>query len=198
MKLDERLLHLKKLADEGAILRKSTVETLGKGIIELAAVISGVLGSGKKLLLAGNGGSAADASHFAGEMIVRLSAERNRQSLPAIALNTDSTILTAAANDYGFENVFSRQVEGLGQRGDMLLVISTSGNSPNLLKAVQTAKKHGLLTTGLLGSDGGKLLKAVDRSLVVPHPSTQRVQEEHIFIIHTLVELIESDLLNER
>jgi len=198
MKKDERLLRLKKLADDTAILRKSTIERLGPEIIELAAVISGVLGSGRKLLLAGNGGSAADASHFACEMIVRLSAERNRQSLPAIALNSDTTILTAAANDYGFENVFARQVEGLGQRGDMLLVISTSGNSVNLIKAVQTAKARNILTTGLLGSDGGKLAKAVDRSLIVPHPSTQRVQEEHIFIIHALVELIEGDLLNGR
>ena len=198
MKKDERLLRLKKLADETALLRKLTVENLGVEIIDLAAVISGVIGSGGKLLLAGNGGSAADASHFAGEMVVRLSADRNRQSLPAISLNTDTTVLTAAANDFGFENIFSRQVEGLGQRGDMLLVISTSGNSLNLLKAVQTAKKQNILTTGLLGHDGGKLAKTVDRALIVPHPSTQRVQEEHIFIIHSLVELIEGDLLNGR
>ncbi len=198
MKIDERLLRLKKLADDSALLRKLTVERLGPEIIELAAVISGVIGSGRKLLLAGNGGSAADATHFAGEMIVRLSPERNRQSLPAISLTTDTTILTAAANDYGFENIFARQVEGLGQKGDMLLVISTSGNSPNLIKAVQTAKPLNILTSGLLGGSGGKLAKIVDRTLIVPHPSTQRVQEEHIFIIHTLVELIEGDLLNER
>jgi len=198
MKIDARLQRLIKLADDSALLRKATIEILGEEIIDLAAIISGVIGSGGKLMLAGNGGSAADASHFAGEMIVRLSSERNRQSLPAIALNTDTTILTAAANDYGFENIFARQIEGLGQKGDMLFVISTSGNSPNLLKAVQTARTRKILTTGLLGGDGGKLAKMVDRSLVVPHPSTQRVQEEHIFIIHTLVELIEGDLLNGR
>jgi len=198
MKKDQRLLRLMKLADETSILRKSTVESLGPEIIELSAVISGVIGSGRKLLLAGNGGSAADASHFACEMVVRLSAERNRQSLPAIALNADTTILTAAANDYGFENIFARQIEGLGQRGDMLFVISTSGNSGNLLRAVQTAKSLNIMTTGLLGSDGGKLAKLVDRALIVPHPSTQRIQEEHIFIIHSLVELIEGDLLNDR
>ncbi len=198
MKKDEQFLRLIKLADDTAILRKSTVERLGPGIIDLAAVISGVLGSGGKLLLAGNGGSAADASHFACEMIVRLSAERKRQSLPAVALNSDTAILTAAANDFGFENIFARQVEGLGQKGDMLLVISTSGNSPNLVKAVQTARTLKILTAGLLGNDGGKLGKAVDRALIVPHPSTQRIQEEHIFIIHSLVELIEGDLLNER
>ena len=198
MKIEARLQRLIKSADDSALLRKATVELLGPEIIDLAAIISGVIGSGGKLMLAGNGGSAADASHFAGEMIVRLSSERNRQSLPAIALNTDTTILTAAANDYGFENIFARQIEGLGQKGDMLFVISTSGNSPNLIKAVQTARTRKILTTGLLGSNGGKLAKMVDRPLIVPHTSTQRVQEEHIFIIHILVELIEGDLLNGR
>ncbi len=198
MKIDARLQRLIKLADDSALLRKLTVERLGPEIIDLAAIISGVIGSGGKLMLAGNGGSAADASHFACEMIVRLSSERNRQSLPAMALNSDTVILTAAANDYGFENIFARQIEGLGQKGDMLFVISTSGNSPNLIKAVQTARTRKILTTGLLGNDGGKLAKMVDRALIVPHPSTQRVQEEHIFIIHILVELIEGDLLNGR
>jgi len=195
MKKDEKLIFLKNLAEETSILRKSMVEELGPNILELAAVISGVIGTGGKLLLAGNGGSAADSSHFAGEMIVRLSAERNRQSLPAIALSADTAVLTAAANDYGFENVFARQVEGLGQKGDMLFVLSTSGNSPNLIKAVDTAKRMGIITVGLLGNSGGKLVKAVDRALVIPHPSTQRVQEEHIFIIHILVELVEGDLI---
>ena len=198
MKIDARLQRLIKLADDSALLRKLTVERLGPEIIDLAAIISGVIGSGGKLILAGNGGSAADASHFACEMIVRLSSERNRQSLPAMALNSDTVILTAAANDYGFENIFARQIEGLGQKGDMLFVISTSGNSPNLIKAVQTARTRKILTTGLLGNDGGKLAKMVDRALIVPHPSRQRVQEEHIFIIHILVELIEGDLLNGR
>jgi D-sedoheptulose 7-phosphate isomerase len=198
MKSNETMLRLIKLAEETNILRKATVEKLGPEVINLAAVISGVIGTGGKILLAGNGGSAADASHFACEMIVRLSPERNRQSLPAVALTTDTAILTAAANDFGFENIFARQVEGLGQKGDMLLVISTSGNSSNLLKAVQIAKQRGILTAGLLGAGGGKIVKSVDRALVVPHPSTQRVQEEHRFIIHILVELIESDLLNDR
>ncbi len=198
MKIDARLTRIIKLAEESALLRKVMIEKLGPEIIDLAAIISGVIGSGGKLLLAGNGGSAAEASHFAGEMIVRLSSERNRQFLPAIALNTDTAILTAAANDYGFENIFARQIEGLGHKGDMLLVISTSGNSPNLIKAAQTAKSLKILTAGLLGSDGGKLAKMIDRPLIVPHPSTQRAQEEHIFIIHTLVELIEGDLLNGR
>lgn len=194
MNRDQKLTELRRAADESAILRKSIIEDMGDRILDMAAVISGVLGSGGKLLLAGNGGSAADASHFAGEMIVRLTSERNRQSLPAIALCVDPSVMTACANDYGFDNVFARQVEGLGHKNDMLMVISTSGNSANLIKAVQAAREQGMLTTALLGGTGGKLAGMVDRSLIVPHPSTQRVQEEQIFIIHSLVDLIESDL----
>ena len=194
MRKDKKLAQLQKLADETAVLRKSIIEEMGKQILDFAAVISGVIGSGGKLLIAGNGGSAADASHFAAEMIVRLTAERNRQALPAISLCTDSAIITAAGNDFGFESIFARQVEGLGHKGDMLFVISTSGNSPNLVKAVRTARDRGLLTAGLLGREGGKLGSLVDRALVIHHPSTQRIQEEHIFVIHLLVELVESDL----
>jgi D-sedoheptulose 7-phosphate isomerase len=195
MNNDNKLEWLRKLADETTILRKSVIEELGQQIIDLANQISGVIGSGGKILIAGNGGSAADSSHFAGEMIVRLTSDNNRQALPAIALSVDSSVLTAAANDYGFENVFSRQVEGLGNKGDMLFTISTSGNSQNLINAVKTAKARQMITVGLLGSDGGQLLTMVEKALVVPHPSTQRVQEEHIFIIHNLVALIESDLI---
>lgn len=194
MNRDEQLARLKKVADESAVLRKSVVEQLGPKMLDLAAVMSGVIGSGGKILIAGNGGSAADASHFAAEMLVRLSSERNRQSLPAIALSADAAVLTATGNDFGFENIFARQVEGLGQKGDMLLVISTSGNSANLLKAVKAARERGVLTVGLLGGNGGKLVGMVERPLIVPHVSTQRIQEEHIFIIHLLVELVESDL----
>ncbi len=194
MNIDEKLMQIKNLANDTAILRKSVIDELGKPLIELSAVISGVIGSGGKILIAGNGGSAADAQHFAGEMIVRLTSDRNRQSLPAISLTADTAVLTAAANDYGFENIFSRQVEGLGQKGDLLFVISTSGNSPNLIKAVHMARERGIITAGLLGNDGGKLGSLIDRALIIPHPSTQRVQEEHIFLIHLLVELVESDL----
>ncbi len=195
MKSREKLHYLKKLGADTALLRKSVIEKLGPKVLETAAVISGVIGSGGKLLIAGNGGSAADASHFAAEMIVRLTADHNRQSLPALALCVDPSVLTAAANDFGFEKLFARQVEGLGQRGDMLFVISTSGNSANLVNAVTAARERKLLTVGLLGNDGGKLAGMVDRALVIPHPSTQRIQEEHIFVIHLLVELIESDLV---
>ncbi len=194
MNSEQKLMRLRKLAEESAILRKSVAEQLGPRILETAALISGVIGAGGKLLIAGNGGSAADASHFAGELIVRLSSDKNRQSLPAVSLSADPVIMTAASNDYGFENVFARQVEGLGNKGDMLFVISTSGNSPNLVRATQAAHERSMLTVGLLGGSGGRLANIVERALIVPHPSTQRIQEEHIFIIHHLVELIESDL----
>lgn len=194
MNIDEKLIQINNLANDTAILRKSVIEELGKPLIELSAVIAGVIGSGGKIMIAGNGGSAADAQHFAGEMIVRLTSENNRQSLPAISLTADTAVLTAAANDYGFENIFSRQVEGLGQKGDLLFLISTSGNSLNLIKAAHVARERGIITVGLLGNDGGKLGSLVDKALIIPHPSTQRIQEEHIFLIHLLVGLVESDL----
>jgi D-sedoheptulose 7-phosphate isomerase len=194
MTRDEKLKHLKDVANEGILLRKSVIETLSEKIIETADFISGVIGSGGKLLIAGNGGSAADAAHWAGEMVVRLTAERSRQALPALALNVDPAVMTAAANDFGYENIFARQVEAIGRKGDMFIAISTSGNSPNLINAARTAKEKGLLTFGLLGNKGGQLASVVDRALVIPHPSTQRIQEEHAFVIHTLVELVESVL----
>lgn len=195
MNREEKLIQIKKLVDETAVLRKAGMEQLAPQLLDMAALISGVIGAGGKILLAGNGGSAADASHFAGEMIVRLSSRRNRQSLPAVSLCVDSSVLTAAANDFGYDHVFARQVEGLGNKGDLLFLISTSGNSRNLLNAVQAARARGVLTAALLGGNGGKLSKLVERALVVSHGSTQRIQEEHIFIIHLLVEMIEDDLV---
>jgi D-sedoheptulose 7-phosphate isomerase len=194
MTRDEKLKHLKDIANEAILLRKNVVESLSESIIQTADFISGVIGSGGKLLIAGNGGSAADAAHWAGEMVVRLTSDRSRQALPAMALNVDPVIMTAAANDFGFEHIFARQIEALGRKGDMFIAISTSGNSVNLINAARTAREKGLLTCGLLGNKGGQLTAAVDRAIVVPHPSTQRIQEEHAFIIHTLVELVEQDL----
>lgn len=191
---DDKLKHLKDIANEAILLRKNVIETLSESIIETADFISGVIGSGGKLLIAGNGGSAADAAHWAGEMVVRLTADRSRQALPALALNVDPAVMTAAANDFGYDSIFARQVEALGRKGDMFIAISTSGNSPNLINAARTAREKGLLTFGLLGNKGGNLATVVDRAIVVPHPSTQRIQEEHAFIIHTLVEFVESVL----
>jgi len=194
MKQQETLLELIKRAEEAGALRKAVVEQLGKQLLDLASVMSGVIGSGGKILIAGNGGSASMSCHFAAELVVRLTSERNRQALPAISLSADLSIITAAGNDYGFENIFARQVEALGNRGDLLIVMSTSGNSENLVRAVAAARQKQVITAGLLGGDGGKLVKQVDKPLVIPHPMTQRIQEEHLFLVHQLVELVEQGL----
>ncbi|MBD3257936.1 SIS domain-containing protein [candidate division GN15 bacterium] len=194
MKQEDALLHLRSKAEESSKLHIQVVEQLGPTILQTVNLMSGVIGSGGKILVAGNGGSASMASHLAAEMIVRLSSERNRQSLPCIALAADLSIITAAANDFGYENVFARQVEGLGNKGDMLMVMTTSGNSENLVRAVTIAKQKNMLVTGLLGGDGGKLAPMIEQPIIIPHRSTQRIQEEHLFIVHQLVELVERDL----
>ncbi len=194
MKQQEALLRLVKRAEESGQLRKAMVEQLSSKVLELAGVMSGVIGSGGKILIAGNGGSASMSCHFAAELIVRLTSERNRQALPAVSLTSDTAVLTAGGNDYGFESIFARQVEGLANRGDLLIVLSTSGNSENLIRAVAAARQKRVITAGLLGGDGGRLAGQVDKPLVVPHSSTQHIQEEHLFLVHQLVELVEQDL----
>jgi len=192
---DENLIHyIMKTAEESSKLRRKVGESLSKDLIDLANTMAGIIGSGGKILICGNGGSAADSTHMAAEMVVRLTSQRNRQALPAMALNTDTSILTAAGNDFGFEMIFARQVEALGNSGDMLILISTSGNSANLIRAAEAAREKGLIIAALLGGDGGRLAPMADKKLIVPEISVQRIQEEHIFLIHLIVELIESDL----
>lgn len=147
---------------------------------------------GKKIMTAGNGGSAADAQHFAAELVGRYLKERS--SLPALALTTDTSALTAIGNDYGYDDVFSRQVEGLANDGDVLILISTSGNSTNLVKAALSAKQRGCSTIALLGKDGGVLKDQVDHAIVVPEQRTPHIQEVHLMIIHILCEYIEENL----
>ena len=151
-----------------------------------------VFGTGAKILVMGNGGSASDAQHLAAELVGRFMLER--KALPAIALTTDSSILTAIGNDYGFDNIFSRQVEALGSSGDLLIGISTSGNSVNCVNALRKAKTMGLKTVGLLGGQGGAMADMVDFSVVVPSEETPRIQEAHGTIIHLLCDLIEKQL----
>lgn len=153
---------------------------------------------GKKLLLCGNGGSAADCQHIATELMIRLSHHIQRPALPAIALTTDTSNLTAGGNDIGYENVFARNVEGLGNEGDVLLAISTSGNSPNVIKAVDMAHTKGLKVIGFLGGSGGKLKSLVDIPVVIPSNNTQRIQEGHITVAHILCELAEEELYGEK
>lgn len=150
--------------------------------------------NGKKLLLCGNGGSAADCQHIATEFVIRLSHKINRPALPAIALTTDTSNLTAGGNDIGFENVFARTLSGLGNEGDVLIAISTSGNSPNIIKAVETAKSKGIKVIGFLGGLGGRLLDMVDVPVVIPSYNTQRIQEGHITVAHILCEMTETEL----
>lgn len=150
--------------------------------------------NGKKLLLCGNGGSAADCQHIATEMMIRLSHDINRPALPAIALTTDTSTLTAGGNDIGFENVFARSVEGLGNEGDVLLAISTSGNSVNVIKAVEKAKSKKLKVIGFLGGSGGKLKIFCDLNIIIPSNNVQRIQEGHITVAHIILELVEREL----
>lgn len=152
---------------------------------------------GNKLLLCGNGGSAADCQHIATELMIRLSHKIQRPALPAIALTTDTSNLTAGGNDIGFENVFARNVEGLGVLGDVLLAISTSGNSPNIIKAVEKAHSKGMKVIGFLGGSGGKLKSMVDLPIVIPSSNTQRIQEGHITIAHIVCELVEDKLYGQ-
>ncbi|MFA7228260.1 MAG: D-sedoheptulose 7-phosphate isomerase [Melioribacteraceae bacterium] len=150
--------------------------------------------NGKKLLLCGNGGSAADSQHIAAEFMIRLSHHVQRPALPAIALTTDSSNLTAGGNDIGFENVYARNVEGLGNEGDILIAISTSGNSQNIIKAVEKAHEKKMFVVGFLGGSGGKLKDIVDLPIVIPSSNTQRIQEGHITVAHIICELVETEL----
>ncbi len=158
---------------------------------EIARILIETLRHERKVLIFGNGGSAADSQHIAAELVSRF--RRDRGALPAIALTTDASILTSIANDYSFEYVFSRQIEALGQKGDVALGLSTSGNSPNVLKGIGTAKEKGMLTIGFAGEDGGKLKDSVDICFRVPSTSTARIQEAHITVAHALCEIIEQE-----
>lgn len=160
-------------------------------LIAASEKLANALNSGKKILIAGNGGSAADCQHFAAEFVVRLTSENNRRALPAIALTTDTSVLTAASNDYGFELIFSRQVEALGNSGDIFIGLSTSGKSKNIVAAFRSAKDRGLVTLGLFGQAGLSEPDLCDFSLNVPASTTMRIQEEHIFALHLLAQLTE-------
>ena len=186
---------IKDLLNESAQLKLKVAETLSSEISESIDLIRNSLICGGKLLLMGNGGSAADAQHLAAEFIGRFKIER--KALPAIALTTDTSALTCLGNDYGFESIFSRQVEALANKGDAVIGISTSGNSENVFKAVQKANEIGAVSIGFLGNDGGRIKQIVQRAIVVPSNDTARIQEAHITIGHIICEIIEQELSNE-
>lgn len=167
-------------------------ESLSQEIEELSSLAYDTLSKGNKLLLAGNGGSATQASHIAAEFTGRY--KKERPSLPAISLTTDIAAVTAISNDYGYEQVFSRQLEGLGKEGDLLIALSTSGNSENLIKALEMARKKNLKSVSLLGKDGGKMKGLADLDLIIPSDDTPRVQECHILLLHIMCDLVERRL----
>jgi len=163
-------------------------------ILKVTDIITHAYRKGKKVLLCGNGGSAADCQHIATELMIRLNHSINRPALAAIALTTDSSNLTAGGNDIGFENVFARNIEGLGTEGDILVAISTSGNSGNVIKAVEAAHLKGMKVIGFLGGGGGILKSITDISIVIPSANVQRIQEGHTTVAHIICELVELEL----
>ncbi|QFR48640.1 D-sedoheptulose 7-phosphate isomerase [Sulfurimonas lithotrophica] len=170
-------------------------EELLEKIVDVAQKCVELYRTDKKTILAGNGGSAADAQHIAAELVGRYGFDR--PSIPSLALTTDTSNLTAIGNDYGYDKVFSRQLEGMGQEGDIFIGISTSGNSKNILNAFDSAKKKNILTVALVGKDGGEMAKKADIALVIPSDSTPRIQESHILIGHILCDIIEKETFGD-
>jgi D-sedoheptulose 7-phosphate isomerase len=195
----DHVAHLRKHFEEGIELRTRMAATLPARIAPAGEALAAALKAGNKVLSCGNGGSAADSQHFAAEMTGRF--ERERKGLPGIALTTDTSALTAIANDYGFERVFARQVEALGKEGDFLLAISTSGNSKNIVEAIDAAHAGNLVVIALTGRDGGamgKMLRPRDFHINVAHPRTMRVQEIHLLAIHCLCEVVDNVIFGEK
>jgi D-sedoheptulose 7-phosphate isomerase len=195
MNPETALKHVECSLRAGADLRLQVAQECGPVIVQAAGVMLQCLRSGGKLLFFGNGGSAADAQHLAAEFVGRFVKER--RGLPAVALTTDSSIVTAVGNDYGFDRIFSRQIEALGNPGDTAIGISSSGNSPNVIAGMKQAAQQKLKTICLSGKDGGALAHCADVAVVVRCPNAARVQECHIAIGHLLCELVEDALLEK-
>ncbi len=196
--LDESALlgHAREHLLASAETKRRYAEESAGDLVTVARWIAACFTSGGKLMLCGNGGSAADCQHIAAEFTSILTQKFDRRALPAIALTTDSSFLTARGNDYGFDSVFSRQVEALGKPGDVLMGSSTSGNSKNVFLAIETARRIGLKTVGLTGGTGGKMVAAADLALRVPAESTAHIQECHIAMGHIMVAIVEKLLFN--
>lgn len=164
-------------------------------IEEVSRLCVEVYRNSKKTILAGNGGSAADAQHIAAELVGRYGFDR--PSIPSLALTTDTSCLTAIGNDYGYDKIFSRQLEGMGQSGDLFIGISTSGNSKNIINAFEVAKQKGIKSVALVGREGGEMAKIADVAIVVPSDSTPRIQESHILIGHIICDIIEKEIFSD-
>lgn len=191
--------HLKQHFQDGIELRQRMAETMPAEIVKAGTALAEALRAGNKVLACGNGGSAADSQHFAAEIVGRF--EREREGMPAIALTVDTSAITAIANDYDWDRVFAKQLQALGRKGDVLLAISTSGNSKNVITAIEAAHAKGMAVIALTGKDGGamgRMLEPGDFHLNVAHPRTMRVQEIHLLVIHSLCEVVDNVLFGEK
>ena len=184
--------HISAIVADSLEVKRRFFSDHGTDVQRAADLIADAFKANGKLLVFGNGGSAADAQHIAGELVNRFL--QDRRALPAVALTTDGGVLTCIGNDAGFENVFARQIEALGTKGDVCLAISTSGTSPNVTSACKQARKQGMVVIGLLGRDGGQAAALCDLALIVPSKDTQRIQETHNLIAHIVCELVEAKL----
>lgn len=187
---------LSKKIKESISVKKKLINEI-KNIDQVVSKITESLNNGGKILFCGNGGSAADAQHLATELIVRLKPVVNRNALPAISLALDTSYLTACGNDFSFNKVFSRAIEGLGKKEDILVAISTSGNSKNIINALKVAKKKNIFSVAFLGNNGGKCKKFSDIPLVVKSKITAHIQESHIFLGHCILESVENEILKK-
>ena len=183
---------IRRAFDESIKVKRLFLETYVHIIGEVANVIANRLSQGSKVILFGNGGSASDAAHIAAEFVNRYMLER--PPLPAIALNTDMSVITSISNDYDFKEVFAKQLRALGNEGDVVIAISTSGNSPNVLSAIEVAKKKKLITVGLTGAKGNNFCSMVDYAFQVPSTETPRIQETHITLAHVICQMVEEIL----
>jgi len=195
--MQNKVEKIEKLFQESIKVKTEVIDTgIIKSLVSMGLLSVKTIQEGNKLMLCGNGGSAADAQHLAAEMLVRLRPNNNREGIPAIALAQDTSTITACGNDFGYNQLFERLVQTLGRKGDVLIAITTSGNSKNIIAAMKAAKKIGIFVFGFLGSKGGEALQYCDEAFVVPSNNTGRIQESHITAGHALMELIEDELLD--
>ena len=188
---------IKQSIEESINTKHKLIDECSQNIYECGLLLANSLKSGNKILFCGNGGSAADAQHIAAELVIRYRSSVNRAALPAIALTVDPSIMTAGGNDIGYENIFARTVEAYSKPGDVLVAISTSGNSENVYRAIEQAKKSDMKVIGLLGNGGGKIAPMCDNCVIVPSKITARIQESHILTGHIWCEIIEENLFPE-
>jgi len=190
-------LKIQKIFEDSIVTKKACIKDGFQSLVDMGNEITVAIKNGKKIMLCGNGGSAADAQHLAAEMLVRLRPMNNREGIAAIALAQDTSTITACGNDFGYDKLYERMVTSLGSEGDCLIGITTSGNSNNILLAMQAAKEMGISVFGFLGAGGGKALPLCDKVFLVPSKDTGRIQESHITGGHALMEYVEDSLLED-